>query len=265
MYQFIKKERLLYIDSHFHMLCLEEKGMDTAAILSEMDKLGMEGIDIGTVCDDLEKRKGILRGHTNYALSAGIGPWAVGQSTEVMKQQILLHGPVCAIGEIGLDNHWKDYAPKKEQEALFLEQIELANELALPIIIHCREADEQLLTILKSVPFKKQGILHCFEGSPTLCARALDKGFYISFSGVITYKGSEKLRDIAKQVPFSQLLLETDSPYLAPIPQRGKRNTPLYIPYTYETMGNIKGVSASELQAQLLLNLHAFLSQGQNA
>jgi len=251
----------MYTDSHFHILCLKEKGMDCQAILSEMDTEGMEGIDIGTVMDDLPQRRELLKGHDAYALSAGIGPWGVGQSVETLAQMILRYGPVCAIGEIGLDNHWKDYAGEKEQEALLLRQVELAADMNLPTILHIREADQQIQNILKNHHFPLMGIMHCFEGNEETCRLALDKGFYLSFSGAITYKGNEWMEKLIRMVPDDRLLAETDSPYLAPVPLRGKRNTPLNISYTYERLASVRRTDVRELATQTKANLHAFVAQ----
>jgi TatD DNase family protein len=253
-------ETLTYIDSHFHMLSIREKGLDVDSIMDEMDRMGMEGIDIGTVADDLPERRKLLSGRS-YALSAGIGPWGVGQDVKVLERMIAEYGPVCAIGEIGLDNHWKDYAGSREQEALFLAQVELAANLGLPTILHVRDADEQIRHILQSHTFPRMGIMHCFEGGRETCLLGLDKGFYISFSGVITYKGNAWMEDIVRVVPDDRLLLETDSPYLAPVPLRGKQNIPPYIVHTYREVARIRGISVGDLATMTKANLHAFVSQ----
>lgn len=240
---------------------MQEKGEDIPLLLSRMEETGMEGIDIGTVSDDLALRFPLSSHCPFVSRSAGIGPWAVGESLDVLKKQIETYGPVCAIGEIGLDNHWKDYAPKGEQEALFVSQLDLAEEMGKPIIIHSREADLQMISILSSRSFSRRGIMHCFEGSEKLLSVALSKGFYISFSGVLTYKGNDTLRKLAVTVPHDRLLLETDSPYLSPVPLRGTRNNPLNVSYVYKTMSLISGRNEADLQTQNVTNLHAFLHQ----
>lgn len=252
----------MYTDTHFHMLSIKEKGIDPEAILTSMDGQGFEGIDIGTVADDLKARSGLLKAHPSYRLSAGIGPWGVGQDIETLKAQIRQYGPVCAIGEIGLDNHWKDYGSPEDQEQLFESQLDLAEELALPVIIHSREADMQMERILRRRTFPHGGIMHCFEGGRRLLDTALRKGFWISFSGVITYKHTEWLGDLLTLVPDDRLLLETDSPYLSPVPYRGKTDTPLYIHATYEKAAELRERDAKEIEALVRANFHAFLASG---
>lgn len=250
----------MYTDTHFHMAAMQEKGIDIPALLSRMEEEGYEGIDIGTVADDLPARRRLLAGHA-FPLSAGIGPWGVGQPLDALRANIAACGPVCAIGEIGLDNHWKDYGTPAQQEALFEAQIGLADELHLPIIIHSREADAQMERILLRHTFPRPGIMHCFEGGRRLLDVALRQGFFISFSGVITYKHNEWLADLLTLVPDDRLLLETDSPYLAPVPVRGRTNTPLNIPHTYAFAAKARGISVERLQALVRANLHAFLGK----
>lgn len=238
--------------------------MHVGTLVSRMEQEGMIGLDIGTTSHDLGARKDLLAGHPSFLLSAGIGPWGVGQSVKELQQEISLHGPVCAIGEIGLDNHWKDYGSPADQEALFESQLDLAETLKLPVIIHCREAEAQMERILLKNTFSKQGIMHCFEGGRRLLDTALRKHFYISFSGVVTYKHNEWLQDLCTLVPDDKLLLETDSPYLAPVPMRGKPNNPLYIAHTYEKVAELRGTSVSSLQALVRDNLRAFVRQSGN-
>ncbi|MCH3907050.1 MAG: TatD family hydrolase [Sphaerochaeta sp.] len=251
-------------DSHFHILSLSEKGLDTNDLLERMEAQGMEAIDIGTVSDDLPARRKLLGGR-NYPLSAGIGPWGVGQDIEELKRMIASYGPVCAIGEIGLDNHWKNYAAPLAQETFLSEQIDLADSLGLPVIFHVRDADEQIRRILKSRPFPKGGIMHCFEGDDRTCDVALQTGFFISFSGVVTYKGNEWMEAIVRMVPDDRLLLETDSPYLSPVPLRGLKNTPLSIIHTYEKVAEIRKTTVESLATIVRTNLHAFLAAGHTA
>ncbi len=254
----------MYTDSHFHILSMVQKGMDGNSLLGQMEKTGMIGLDIGTETGDLARRKALLSGHPSFLLTAGIGPWGVGQSIETLQSEIAEFGPVCAIGEIGLDNHWREYASKEEQEKLFDAQMELASLLHLPIIIHSREADMQMERILKRRKFSLSGIMHCFEGGRRLLDTALLKGFFISFSGVVTYKHNEWLQELCTLVPDDRLLLETDSPYLAPAPLRGKLNNPMHIAYTYEKVANLRGISVPMLQALVRDNLRAFVRQSGN-
>lgn len=249
----------MYIDSHFHLRALGEKGEDIPALLSRMEKLGMEGIDIGTEGGELEERKKVLSGHPSFALSAGIGPWSAGSSVSSLKEEILAYGPICAIGEIGLDNHWKDYPSPSIQETCLQEQMDLADELGKPIIIHTREADEKMREILFSRTFPHGGIMHCYEGSRDLMETALDKGFMISFSGALTFKANGWLRELSLSVPEDHLLFETDSPYLAPTPYRGRVNTPPYVAYVYKAYASFSGKDEEKIASAVRGNLRRFL------
>lgn len=254
----------MYTDSHFHLLSLQQKGTDIPGLLARMESEGVHGLDIGTEVGDLPIRRKLVDGHPSFLLTAGIGPWGVGQSVRELQEEISQYGPICAIGEIGLDNHWKDYGTPAQQELLFENQIDLAEELHLPVIIHSREADMQMERILKQRTFSSQGIMHCFEGGRRLLDTALCKNFYISFSGVVTYKHNDWLQDLCTLVPDDRLLLETDSPYLAPVPMRGKPNSPLYIAYTYKKVAELRETSVSKLQTLVRDNLRSFVRQSGN-
>lgn len=149
------------------------------------------------------------------------------------------HEKVVAYGEIGLDYHYNHSSPA-DQRARFREQLQLARELRLPVVIHTREAQEDTIRILKDEwPPEVGGVFHCFSGDAWLAKDALDLGFYISFSGILTFQNAGMLRDIAKTVPMDRLLIETDCPYLTPIPHRGKRNEPGYVRHVAHTLGEI--------------------------
>lgn len=148
---------------------------------------------------------------------------------------------VKAIGEIGLDYYYDD-VEKSIQKKWFIRQIELANETNLPIIVHDREAHGDTVDILKK-HCKTGGVLHCFSGSREMAKQVIDMGMYISFGGTLTFKNARKVREVFEYVPLDRILVETDCPYLAPEPYRGKRNSSLYIPYILNIMAEIKGIS----------------------
>ena len=161
-------------------------------------------------------------------------------------EELTAHPKVVAIGEIGLDYHW-DKSPKDVQQAVFRRQIQLAKRLDLPIIIHNREATEDVVTILEEEGASEVGgIMHCFSGSPETAQRCLDMNFYISLGGPVTFKNAVKPKEVAKEVPLERLLIETDCPYLAPHPYRGKRNEPSYVKLVAEQIAELKGVSFEE-------------------
>lgn len=150
---------------------------------------------------------------------------------------------VVAFGEIGLDYHYNHSSPK-EQRDRFREQIQLARELGLPLIIHTREAQEDTIQILKDERSTEVGgVFHCFSGDAWLAKDALDLGFYLSFSGILTFQNAGMLRDIAKTVPLDRILIETDCPYLTPVPHRGKRNEPAFVRHVAETLAAVASVS----------------------
>ena len=150
------------------------------------------------------------------------------------------HPKVLAYGEIGLDYHY-DHSPRDIQRARFREQVRLARELPLPIVIHTREAQEDTIAILKEEQASEiGGIFHCFSGDAWLAKDALDLGFYVSFSGVITFHNATMLREIAVTVPMDRLLIETDCPYLTPVPHRGKRNEPAYVKLVAEQIARVR-------------------------
>lgn len=167
---------------------------------------------------------------------------------------------VVAIGEIGLDYYW-DKSPKEAQWAAFEAQLRLAAELALPVIIHNRDAHEDTIAILErwaaELPPALQGragVMHSFSAPAPIAERALTCGFYIGFSGPITFKKADALRHIAASVPTERLLVETDAPYLTPEPHRGQRNSPAYIPYIVERLASVHRLDANELARQTTLN-----------
>ena len=152
-----------------------------------------------------------------------------------------------AIGEIGLDYHY-DFAPHELQQQVFREQVRLAYERDLPVVIHTREADTDTVDILRDEgKGLVRGVFHCFTGDVTLARQALDLGFYVSFSGIVTFRSADGIREAAKLVPDDRLLAETDSPYLAPVPHRGKRNEPAWVSRVIETLAETRGQTLEDV------------------
>ena len=155
---------------------------------------------------------------------------------------------VLAWGEIGLDFHY-DNSPRDVQLAVFRRQLRAARECDLPVVIHTREAESETIEILKSEydGAERRGVFHCFSGSKALAQRAIELGFMISFSGIVTFKKADELRDVAREVPLDHLLIETDCPYLTPIPYRGKRNEPAYVVEVARCLAGLHGVEIEEM------------------
>lgn len=250
----------MIIDSHFHTASMRKRGIET---LPE----DLIGIDIGTDAGDAASRIALLPQSGTVFLSIGSGPWVLDSdryvSIEDERNRLLSdyqsYG-ADAIGECGFDNHWK-YGTEKEQRELFMMQVELASELDLPIIIHTRDADREIAAALSSPSFRCRGIMHCFSSGTDLMRKALDKGLYISFAGNVTYKGNERIQEAASSVPMDRFLVETDSPYLAPIPMRGKPCRPEYTEYTLSAIADLRNEDKEKLKEAAKDNLLRLLQR----
>ena len=154
---------------------------------------------------------------------------------------------VVAVGEIGLDYHWKENPPKDFQQQVFRRQIETALELDLPVIVHDRDAHGDSLSIVREYP-RLRGVFHCFSGSVEMAVELVKRGWYLGFDGPITYKNARKAREAAEAVPMDRMVIETDSPYLSPVPLRGKRNDSRNLPYIVATLAEWKGVDVEEME-----------------
>jgi TatD DNase family protein len=164
---------------------------------------------------------------------------------------------VCAIGEIGLDYHY-DLSPRDVQREVFRAQVRLARKRGRPVIVHTREADEDTVSILEEEGRREvQGVFHCFSGTAALADAALDLGFLLSFSGIVTFPKAEGLRSVAASAPAGRLLVETDCPYLAPVPCRGKRNEPAWVVHTAGAVAAARGVDVQALEAATTRNFHS--------
>lgn len=163
---------------------------------------------------------------------------------------------VAGLGETGLDYYY-DYAPRDVQQKVFENHIVAGLDTGLPLVIHTRDAEEDTMRILRDAgQGKSRGVMHCFSGTQWLADQALDIGYYISFSGIITFKKSEELRDVVRRTPLDRILVETDSPYLAPVPKRGKRNEPSFVVHTAQMVAELKGVPYAEIARQTTENFY---------
>lgn len=216
--------------------------------LSELDAI----MTVGASLDSSKKAVELVAGYNHLFAAVGIHPHHVDQwSKETLSQltELAEKLKVVAIGEIGLDKHLYQGYPEpdlKKQAKILLPQIELARRRDLPILFHCRDAYEDLLDLIK--PFAPlKGLVHCFMGDIGLAKNFLELGLYISFSGNITYKGNYHIREAAAFVPNDRILIETDSPFLAPIPHRGQRNEPKYVKIVAETISSLKALGVEDL------------------
>lgn len=230
------------IDTHTHLDDARYND-DREAVVTRAREAGIEAfITIG--CDLTTSRAAVaLADHHPFVYaSVGVHPHEVKHIQDHWYDEfrrLAKHGKVVAYGEIGLDYHYNHSSPK-EQRVRFREQIQLARELKLPVIIHTREAQEDTVMILKEERASEiGGVFHCFSGDAWLAKEALDLGFYLSFSGILTFRNATALREIAKETPLDRVLIETDCPYLTPIPYRGKRNEPAYVSQVAQQLASI--------------------------
>jgi len=225
------------IDTHCHLDLLKEQDRLEALNDERLEYLINVGFDRKTIKNALK-----LAEHPKVFIAVGFHPHEADRVTDedlAWLEEVARHPKVRAVGETGLD-FYKNYASKENQERVFREQIRLARRLGLPLVVHMREAEEETLRVLEEEKaYEVGGVLHCFTGSYETMRRAVEMGFYISYSGIITYRNAERLREVVKRTPTSRILLETDAPFLAPQPVRGKPNKPTNIFYTAEVLAEL--------------------------
>lgn len=237
----------MLIDSHAHLVSLENlSGVLERAKENNIGKI----VSISSDIPSTEETITLAERNSFIFATTGVHPHSADQTNEeVLKRldQFAKHEKVVAIGETGLDYFYMN-SEKEVQINSFVEHIRLGRKHNLPVIIHVREADENMVEILKKeraadVP----GVIHCFTGNYDTAVKYLDLGYYISFSGIVTFKRSEELREAAKKIPANKILIETDSPYLAPVPHRGKPNEPSYVKHVADTLAEVRGITFDEL------------------
>lgn len=248
----------MLIDSHCH-LDFQDFAAERDAVVDRARAAGVKRmITISTRIDHFATISALAEAYPDVFCTVGDHPDHADEGAEATLDRLveLAHHPKCVgIGETGLD-YYHDRVPRDLAERVFRTHIAAARQTGLPIVIHARDADADVAAILEDEmgkgPFK--GLLHCFTSSRMLAEAALSLGLYISFSGVLTFKKSEELRDIARALPIERLLVETDAPFLAPVPHRGKRNEPAFVAATAETLAGLKGVAVESLAAETSAN-----------
>lgn len=256
----------MLIDSHAHIQDKEYTG-EVEAVIERARVAGVERIVVvGGAGDMSSNTDAIALAESFHTVFATIGMHPhdakdVGAEELETLRQLTTHSKVVAVGETGLDYYY-DHSPHEVQERVFSSFIHMACETGLPIIVHERDAAGKAAELLyQEGNGKLCGVIHCFTGSYEAARAYLDLGFYLSFTGIITFKNAEPLRAVVRQVPLDRLLVETDAPYLTPVPYRGKRNEPAYVRFVAETVANIRGISLEEVarvtsaNAQNLFNL----------
>ena len=252
------------VDSHAH-LDDSDFDPDRAAVIERARAAGLRYILVaggGTGPDRLDSPLAIAESHDWIYASVGVHPHEARHFTDSHAdkiRQLAEHPKVVAVGEIGLDYYY-DHSPREVQKQVLIRQMELARELDRPIIIHCRDAWADLREVAAAhwKPTGLGGILHCFTGDHDDARTFSDWGFLISFAGNLTFKKAENLRDVARVIPLDRLLTETDSPYLAPVPHRGKRNEPAFVAEVAHQIGELRGLSAEEIGSHTTDNFYRF-------
>lgn len=243
-----------WIDVHTHLNMLDQPDLG----LAEAKANGIETlITIGTCPEDLPVVIKLASDHAPMVYGTlGIHPHDAKLFDQNVDDFLLEHldlPRIVGVGEIGLDYHY-DHSPRDVQQAAFRRQLEIAVEKKLPVEIHTRDAEEDTIKILKEFKGQVRGIIHCFTGTEWLAREALSLGFNLSFSGVVTFKNADSLRAVVQATPLDRLHIETDAPFLAPVPLRGQKNVPAFIIHTAEKVASLKGVTLVELSQQTRKN-----------
>lgn len=252
----------ILIDSHAH-LEMREYDEDRDEVIGRAQDKGIGyvvtvGIDLDSCRQALELADAY---DTVYAI-LGVHPHNVkhiDERTYLQLKEFVLHEKVCAIGEIGLD-FYRNLSPKDVQLKRFRELIGLAREVKLPVVVHDRDAHRETLSILREEKaFEVGGVIHCFSGDFVMASKCFDMGFYISIPGTVTFPKAQTLQEVVKRSPLDRMLIETDAPFLAPVPFRGKRNEPSYVRYVAEALAHLKGIDFEEVARVTSSNTQSLL------
>jgi len=256
------------IDSHCHLAGEEFVG-DLDDVVARARSAGLAGAMVILSSGDgpEAERAGLVRAAwPEVRFSVGIHPHQAGQHGDDLDAamarldaELDAHGAV-ALGEIGLDYHY-DFSPRPIQQEVFRRQLELAGKRDLPVIIHTREATDDTFQTLRDHAAGRRVVFHCFTGGMEMARAALDLGAWLSFAGIVTFPKAGDLRDVARMVPPDRFLVETDSPYLAPVPFRGKRNEPAFVAKVVESLAAVRGATVEEIAGQSTANFHAVIGR----
>lgn len=260
----------MIVDSHCH-LADEKFASDRSEVVARARAAGVSGALCIVAADDEAEREravgDVRAAWPEIAFATAVHPHAAApyeaDATRAAAgtRESARALEAIALGEMGLDYHY-DFAPRSVQQAVFAAQVELAVELDLPVVIHTREATDDTFAILREAgQGRVRGVMHCFTGSAEEARRALDLGFWISFSGIVTFPRAGDLRDVAASVPLDRLLVETDAPYLAPVPHRGKRNEPAWVVETLTCVARLHGLSRDGAAERLAASFSTFLGR----
>lgn len=252
----------MIFDSHAHY---DDSSFDDDRdeLIESIRQNGVIGVlNCGTSMESSRQSIKLAEKYDFFYAAVGIHPeYASIINSEVITElrNLCTYEKVKAIGEIGLDYHYEENPPREVQKNAFIKQMELAEELNLPVVIHDRDAHEDTMNIIKMFPGVK-GVLHCFSGSAEMARECFKLGYYIGFTGVVTFKNAKKAVQVAREVPLDRFLLETDCPYMAPEPNRGKRNQSVYIKFIISKMAEIKGLDEGQIEEYSVRNIKRLLN-----
>lgn len=251
----------MLVDSHCHLdrLDLSDRDAGLDGILADARARGITqflsvAVDLATSASLVE----LTERYDHVYSSVGVHPLQkIDQPVPEVEQLVALaRAPkVVAIGETGLDNFYSAESHQWQRDS-FIRHLQASQQTGLPIIIHTRDAREETLELLRQYPLQAAGVMHCFTETWEMAEAAIELGFYISFSGIVTFKSADELREVVRRVPLDRILVETDSPWLAPVPHRGKQNEPQYVREVAETVADVKGVSLEQLAEITTQNFH---------
>jgi len=252
----------MLIDSHCHLNFPDFKAdLDAVVVRAVANGVG-KMVSICTKLAEFEEIAAIAEKYENVFCTVGVHPHDALEHVSVTAAELIerTHHPKCVgIGETGLDFYY-EHSPREEQKQCLSEHIKAARATGLPLVIHTRNADEDIIKIIEAeAPFP--GLLHCFSSTYEVAKCAIDNGLYISLSGILTFKTALDLQESAKKIPLDRLLVETDSPYLAPIPNRGQRNEPAFTKFTAEKLAELRGISFEEVERATTENFHRLFTK----
>ena len=260
----------MFVDSHCHLdrLSPDTHGGDLSRTLDAARARGVQQfLAISVTLDGVPELAAIRQAHDDVVISAGVHPLHQVEHEPSVAEIVACakaHAAV-AIGESGLDYHY-DSVPAEVQHERFARHLQAATELSLPIVVHTREAREDTLSLIRQYSDPEiGGVLHCFTEDLEMARDAVRLGFYISLSGIVTFRNAEALREVARKVPLDRLLIETDSPYLAPVPHRGKPNEPAWVVDVAQCIADERGISVDEVAMQTTANFYRLFPKAQPA
>jgi TatD DNase family protein len=253
-----------FVDSHAHLSLPGAFDEDREQALERARQAGVGIVlDLATRPEEFDACVAFTACHDGVHAAVGVHPHEARHWSPAVAARIRsLASSVVAVGEIGLDYHY-DLSPRSTQRAAMADQLELAAEIGLPVSVHSREAEEDTLRLLADADVRRTGgVMHCFTGSETMARTCLELGLHISFSGIVTFANADRLRGIARELPADRLLLETDSPYLAPVPHRGKRNEPARVVDVTRRVAELRRIDPEELARLATANFHRLFLSG---